>query len=431
MAAYSSLANVLSKGLSVAVLYVSVPLTLPYLGTERFGLWMTLASLIGLLGFLDFGISSSLLNQIAHAAANAPAKRLRRLITHGLLFLTGVGVLLGLVLCVLISLSPLEAVFPIGHEHTNELYASAYMLSALIGLSVPMVGLQRVFLGLQRAFFCHFATSVGSITSIALLPLLAQMHAPIEQLLLATYGVQIGATLPLVLLLVYRKLIGTFNLDEFKADSRHLLRQGFHFFMLSVGVAVAWESDNIILLNTAGAAQVAIFSVAVRLFQLVTQPLAIANTPLWSAYADAAAQQRHNFLRRTLFGALALTALSAAVGAGILVVLHREILHLWIGSAIALPEALVYALAVWSVFQAAGNSFAMYLNGVGVVRPQVAVVIAFCIIAIPLKLYSAHEMGAVGLVLATLVSYVLTVVVPYLTVFRRSWFARLWNPRGG
>ena len=46
MAAWSVVANVLSKGMSLTVIVMSVSLTLPYLGAERFGVWMTISSFV-------------------------------------------------------------------------------------------------------------------------------------------------------------------------------------------------------------------------------------------------------------------------------------------------------------------------------------------------------------------------------------------------
>jgi hypothetical protein len=52
--------------------------------------------------------------------------------------------------------------------------------------------------------------------------------------------------------------------------------QGGLFFILAVGGAIAWDSDFIILSKTVGA-EVAVYAVAVRLFQLVELPLQMAN----------------------------------------------------------------------------------------------------------------------------------------------------------
>ncbi len=122
------------------------------------------------------------------------------------------------------------------------------------------------------------------------------------------------------------------------------------------------------------------------------------------------------------------TTAAAAIGVFVLVMLREPILHAWIHHAVGLPFGLELAMAVWITMRSAGNSFAMFLNGVRVVRPQVVLVALFCAIAIPLKVVGAKHLGATGMILACIVCYVVCVVLPYLTVYRRDWTAYWKEP---
>jgi O-antigen/teichoic acid export membrane protein len=424
LAAYTVVANVISKGLSLLVLCVSVPLTIAYLGAERFGVWMTLASLISFLGFLDFGIGSSLLNEVAQYSVTESRDRLNRLITHALLVLSLIGATIMAILLGAIQVLPLERIFNVSAQTApTELHAAAQTLAILIGLSVPIVGLQRVYWGRQRAFVYHALVACGNLLSLVLLFVLAARRASISALLLGTYGIQLLATLPLMGLLLREKLFGQFRRAEFAEDAKNLLKNGVVFFVLSVGGAIAWDSDFIIISHVVGAGAVAVYAVAVRLFQLVDLPLQMANAPLWSAYADAYAQNDTNFLHKTLVRAFWLTVVAAAVGVIFLVVFYDPIINFWLRKAVTLSLPLVGVMALWYVIRAAGNAFAMYLNGVRVLVPQMILVCCFCVIALPLKFFGALQNGAVGLVVASMVSYMLTVGIPYLTVYRKVWIA--------
>ena len=78
LALWSVIANVGSKGIAMAVMVLSVSMTLPYLGAERFGVWMTIASLVGMLVFLDLGVGNALINTVVAAAAKAQAAEAAR-----------------------------------------------------------------------------------------------------------------------------------------------------------------------------------------------------------------------------------------------------------------------------------------------------------------------------------------------------------------
>jgi O-antigen/teichoic acid export membrane protein len=58
------MASGLSLVISITAGLIAVRLTLRYLGTERYGLWMTISSVIAFPGFSGLGINNGLLNGI-------------------------------------------------------------------------------------------------------------------------------------------------------------------------------------------------------------------------------------------------------------------------------------------------------------------------------------------------------------------------------
>ena len=103
----------------------------------------------------------------------------------------------------------------------------------------------------------------------------------------------------------------------------------------------------------------------------------------------------------------------------LLLAVGPSVLPIWTHGEVDVPVALLAAFCAWTILEVGGIAFGTYLNGVGIVREQVVVVCAFCIVALPLKILLARESGATGLVIGTIVSYVLTTVLIYSTAFRR------------
>jgi len=407
-------------------LIVSVPLTLSYLGNERFGVWMTISSLAGLLAFLDFGIGNGLLNRVAHSAADAKRERLPQVITNGLLLLSIVGVLVGAALLAVSYVIPWGSLIKVGDPAlVSEIRASANTFAVVFGLSLPFLGLQRVFLGLQEGFLVHAATSIASIISLGLLLVVTSRQGAIPELIWVTIGVQAIAPIVLFPLLLRRRLLAPCSLLQFRNDGSALLRTGGVFFVLQLGTMVAWGSDSLIVSSMLGASQVAILAVTYRLFQFVTQPLAMVTNPLWAGYADAAARKDSKYIRQTLKTSMVWSFSIALIGAVIVLAFHRWLIAHWTSNSVEVPVFLAMGYAAWSVLDATGNAFAMFLNGLGILRPQLIVVLLFCLVAIPLKIVLVSQIGVVGIILATLISYVLTVALPYITFLRPVWTIRL------
>jgi len=69
-AAATSASSLVARFASFGAFALLVPITLPYLGAERYGVWMTLLSLVALVGITDLGMGNALVTIIARADAD-------------------------------------------------------------------------------------------------------------------------------------------------------------------------------------------------------------------------------------------------------------------------------------------------------------------------------------------------------------------------
>src|SRR5436190_14295296 len=84
-----------SRGIGILTLLVTVPLTLHYLGPERYGLWMTISSVIALLGFADLGLGNGLVNALAAAHGRDNHAEARALVSNAFFLLAAIAAALG------------------------------------------------------------------------------------------------------------------------------------------------------------------------------------------------------------------------------------------------------------------------------------------------------------------------------------------------
>src|ERR1035437_4770240 len=63
------IASFIIKGVSIAISIVLVPLTINYINTSRYGIWLTLSSIVVWLSFFDIGFGYGLRNKFAVALA--------------------------------------------------------------------------------------------------------------------------------------------------------------------------------------------------------------------------------------------------------------------------------------------------------------------------------------------------------------------------
>ena len=427
LALWSVVANLLSQCITMLVMVFSVSWTLPYLGAERFGVWMTIASFVGMLVFLDLGTGNALTNQVAKAATQEKRLDVTNAISGGLGLLFLLGILAGSLLAVVIATLPWASIIKVRNPAIgDEIQLSLFLFAFLFGINLFSTGVHRVFAGLQRSFEAHVATALGSVVSLAALWWAARNEAGIPALVLATLGCQ---SISGFLLLILLKSRGLFRLHGIHAAVRternSLLRVGGLFFVLQIGTMVGWGADSLIIASTLGAAQVAIYSVTQRLFQFVVQPLSMVNAPLWSAYADAHARGDKEFIFKTLKRSLILTASLTALGGGILFALSPQLIEWWTKGTISVPLLFVLTYFVWIFCETLGNALAMMMNGCGIVREQVFTVLMLTILDLPIKLISLNYFGIVGMLATYIVLYCEDVLPLYGFYFRNSLIRRI------
>jgi O-antigen/teichoic acid export membrane protein len=303
----------------------------------------------------------------------------------------------------------------------NEARAAAEVFSALFGVSLVSNGLLRILMGQQRAYEAQLI-SIGStlLSGITVFCALRQgIH--VGTLLVAGFGTQCATTMIVVLaLLWFRGLLDVRIIwRSMRQQGSAVLASGSLFFFLQIGTMIGWGGDALLVASMSGALDVAAFAVAQRLFQFASQPVAVMNAALWPAYADAHAIADRGFLRATFRRSLTLSLVLGVGLSSLLLIASPWIVPYWTKKSIPVPGMLLAAFAAWTCVEAGGNALGIYLNGVGIARAQVIVFGSFCVVAIPAKLWGVTHGGPTGLLIATTLSYLATVVLLYSTLFRR------------
>jgi O-antigen/teichoic acid export membrane protein len=426
-AARSIVFNAVSAGLGLAVLLLSVSLTLPYLGQERFGIWMTISSVAAILSILDLGVGNGLVNLVATAKSAEDHQRLRTIVSRGIWLLAGIGAVAALVLVSLLNVLDLGKLIKMESQFSaREAEMSATVFILLFCLNIPLGGARKVLQGLQRAWEPHIASAFGYACSLLLLYVCATYRAPIPFLICATYGMQVLASIGLLIRLYREDLLrGNFLAGDGSVwgDWKGLFSTGSIFVAMQIGTMCGWGCDGLIVSSILGASEVGKLAIAQRLFQVLKVLVAMLTAPLWGLYADAHARGDKACIRNTLkLSMLGISLISLAMS-GVIVLASPWLLKVWIGSGLHIPEALLWAVGVSAILESIGSVLAMFLNGVNELKSQLFAAVIFCALALPLKIVLLMEFRSVAWVIwSTVFASLFADYLVYLALFRRRIF---------
>jgi O-antigen/teichoic acid export membrane protein len=412
----SLVASLAAKAIGVIATLITVPLTVGYLGTERYGIWMTISSFIALLSFTDLGLGNGLLNSISEANGRDDREKAREYLSSAIFLLSIVAIVILLAFSIIYWFIDWQWVFNISSTIALEEAGPAmFVFIACFAANMPLGTVHRVQLGYQEGFANSIWTAFGSLLSLVGILIAISLKAGLPWLVFAMSGLPaFGAFLNGVVLFRIRKpwLIPRFRCVKWLSGKK-IIRTGFLFFVLQVAVAFAYSSDNIVITQVLGPEAVTQYAVPMKLFSIPPMLIMMALYPLWPAYGEAIERKEYKWVKRTLSKSLVIVILFTGVLAPFLVIFGGEIIKWWVGPSITPSFSLLLGLGVWMVIGTAGNSMAMFLNGANIVGVQVVTSILLAMIALVMKVILVGKIGIPGVIWATIIVYFLVVLVPY------------------
>jgi O-antigen/teichoic acid export membrane protein len=409
----STLARVVQIGTSL----ITVPLTLKYLGNERFGLWMTISSVLAMASFADFGVGNGVLNTVAKAFGKDDMEGVRKAVSSGFAVLNTIAILLLLSFFSIYRFINWANFFRVVSPQARAEAGPALAVFAVcFALNISMDVVQRVQLGLQQGYRYGLWQLCGSATGFIGVLCGIWLHVSLPVLVIAIAGAPIFAT--------------TLNAIHFfgfvrpdlrpsrELVSRDVISQianlGGLFFVLQVVVAVSYSADNFIIARSLGAVNVPEYAIPQRMFALVSMMSGMLIAPLWPAYGEAISRGDMLWVRKTLGSSLLIALTIGSVISGTLLILSPRLIYWWVGNRIHPPFVLLLGLATWSVIDCGAGALSSFLNGASIVRFQVIVASIFGVGCLGLKITFIRRYGLVGVPWATILAYGLLSVVPFV-----------------
>ena len=290
--AWSTLLGVIARAVSLATWFITVPLVIGYLGSERYGMWITMGSLVAAFGPLDLGVGLGLLMAVSDANGRDDRVAARRAISTAAAVLMLIAAVSAIAFALVYPAIPWAHLFNVASPAavTEAGPASAAFFAAFaLGLPLGIVG--QVQLAYQSGYISSAWAIVGNLGSLVALLLVIYLRDSMLTLVVAlTGGGLVAAVLNgWFLFRRQRPWLMPRRRDVDFSTARSLLRTGALFLVLQVAGLAAFGLDNLVIAQILGASMVQEYAVPARLFMLAPSLLSFALAPLWPAYRESLA----------------------------------------------------------------------------------------------------------------------------------------------
>lgn len=409
----------LSKAGGLLTAVFSVGLTAHYLGNERFGLWMTITSIITLLSFADLGMSNSLVNSVSEASGKNDDARLHRDISNGFVIMFFVALCIGVAIGLLYPFvnwaSVINVTQPLAIAEAGPALA-IYVTMFLI--SLPLSVVQRVQIGLQEGWRANLWQFVGQLAALAGLLTVVRFNGGVPYLVLAVGGLPVVATAANFVHYFFRtnpRIRPSLSmLDPF--TSKRLANVSLFFLVMQLTALIGNGADNIIVGQILGASAVAPFAVAQKL-AMVLGISQLFISQIWPTFSEALARGDYQWARRALSNCLLASVILGIFSGLIIIVFGAEIITRWASNSQVPSESVLIGFGVSSVLMGVGGSLSVFLNSGRYLRTQTIIFLVSSVLAVALKIVLVvYWQDAAGAVWGGVIGYSIAFVIPALVV---------------
>jgi O-antigen/teichoic acid export membrane protein len=397
------------KGLSIAISLIVVPLTLNYVNPSRYGIWLTLSSIVGWFSFFDIGLTQGFRNRFAEATAKGDDESAQVYVSTTYAILAIIFLVVWIIFFIANHFLNWAHILNISESMQAEISILALIVFTYFCLQSVLKVITTLLLADQQPAKSSLIDVLGQVISLISIIILVK----------TTEGslVKLGIALclsPLVVLIsanlfffngVFKKYKPSFSLINFK-KAKNLFNLGLVFFIIQVAAIVQYQTANIIIAKNFGTIEVTSFNIVFKYFGMLNMLFAIFLTPFWSASTEAFLKNDIKWIKNGIKKYNQFNLLIILVGV-IMLIFSNFIYDFWLGRDKVNIE---FSLSFWGflyfIVSMFGSIYVSFLNGINALRIQFisSMISPLLYILIAIILIKYYHMGVYAIFIASILS---------------------------
>jgi O-antigen/teichoic acid export membrane protein len=393
----------LNLGITWAIQLVMVPLLLGHLGSETYGLYAALTSVVGYFSLLTFGSSLTVPRYVADHAARGEGEALSRFVSTYLVLYVAVaaaGLVLGLAAAPLV-----RSVLTVPPRLAGAV-APAWRLVVggwALGLAAGL--LQSLLTGLGEVHRANLAASARTILNLAFAAAVLSAGGGLDALL---QGFLVAALLSGVgLFVLVRVAHPEIRITPALAGWATLRRSGrpaAYYFLMQIAALVVMGTDNIVISVFLGVGSVTAYAVAFQLYALAVAALWSGVDVLLPFFARWGAQRETDRLRTAFLRATKYAMAGTVLAAILLAAFGRQVIGWWVGPSLFVGTRVLLVFCAMLLIATPIHSAALVLAGLGRHRAPAIGGGVEAALNLGLSILLVRSLGVFGVALGTLLA---------------------------
>ena len=402
------------KFLSILISFIYIPIVLGFLDQEKYGIWVTLSTIVNWIRLLDVGMGNGLRNKLAETIV------LKQFNQGKILVSTAYGLLGGIFLTALLFFHLINPFLDWQGILNSELISQAE-LRRITSVAVTFIVVSFILQTVNQVYTAHGNSSAGGviqliISSITLLLVwLTTIFSAKGNLILLAWiitGIPVLVYLFVTAFTFIRKyphLRPSFRSIRV-SNSGSLVKLSAQFFIVQITATITFSSIPFIIAQLFGPSEVTVFSIANSIFNIPIMAISLVTAPILPLVTQAYTKGDQDWLR-SMLKKMNIVAFVIAIGTILLIIISPIIYRLWVGDKVIIPFILSLTIGVYSIINILTTPFAAFINGLGKIKILVILapvgIVLFISLSIWISRLTDNVVGvAIALGLANLIGLI-------------------------
>lgn len=394
---------------SIVISLLVVPLTLTYVDSSQYGIWLTLSSIVAWFSFFDIGITHGLRNKFAEAKAKNDVEAAKTYISTTYAILGAIFLLVWIVFLIVNPFLNWTSILKLSDDYSSEVSILAVIVFTYFCLQFVLRTITTLVTADQQPAKAALVDLIGQFVSLIIIFILVKTTdgslvnlglalciAPILALIAANVFFFNGK---------YRKFAPSWKKVRL-SSAKSLFNLGMVFFVIQIAGLIQFQSANIIISRSFGPSDVTSYNIVYKYFNILNMGFMIFLAPFWSASTEAFLKKDYCWIRNSVKKYNLLTLGFLLIGL-VMLVFSKPIYELWLGRG---TVEIGFWLSFWGfVFFIAslfGSKYVSFLNGISALRLQfwASIFSPILYIALTLLFVKYLDMGVYAIFLASVLA---------------------------
>ncbi len=393
------------KGFSILISLLLIPITIRYLNTTEYGIWLTLNSILLWINTLDVGLGNGLRNKLAESLAIKDFLKAKAYVStcYVVILLLMLGVF-----CVFQTMNIFldwHAILNINKDLVPNLDSIVSISFGLFCLTFVLKLIGNILLALHRAAVENFLIMAGQLLSLIIIYGLSFFSngnlLTVAVIYSATPAFVFALSYPFVFSGNYKQISPSIRCYK-RIYVKSLVSLGSQFFIVQIASLVIFSTANLLIANLFGPKMVTTYNVAFRYFSVITMLFSIILPPMWSATTDAYVKGDLEWIRKGR-KKLNLLIVYSFIALGVMTLVSKFVFRVWVGNLVTVPINLAIIIAISIFVLVASMSYSSLINGMGKLRVQMINTVFSAVIFLPLTYFMGHRLGINGVILSIII----------------------------